>query len=334
LTEDLSAIHREEYYKILLVLFKPTTFSEKQIMGSCSSYKLAYLDFIHGGGELADEAVKHEKLWANYYANKKSCDASGNDITHEDKILHDHPFANPENDPKVNPGYVNTAGHGPADFNNESNNEIDALLDAGLSEDDILQLLPRNESLEIGDELKAHLQFNCDNSPQIMTEQFNLPSFQDYDSYYSALVNPLVSDNSEFSGTTKFCTWNEDIAVKIKLLKEYFEPIPWVDTQDLGRPDLSELQPFSSITEISKAMRLDFWQHTSFETYARHLLHRFTNDIKDSDTNFKFSIHSQSCANIKPHLVGYLGGAAGSGDEDGGGVNGRRKKLVGHALRW
>jgi hypothetical protein len=67
------------------------------------------------------------------------------------------------------------------------------------------------------------------------------------------------------------------------MLSSCFEPIPWVNLSLLGPPDKSQLKPFATMAKISSALRLDFYQHFSFETMGRHLLYNYGNDIMEAN---------------------------------------------------
>ena len=97
------------------------------------------------------------------------------------------------------------------------------------------------------------------------------------------------------------------------MLSSSNSPIPWVDTAHLGPPDISNLQPFASITDISQALRLNLDQHFVFETATRKLLSHFTDDIVSESQNNAYKVNQQPC---NKQLVGYVGGEAGSGKSE------------------
>lgn len=71
---------------------------------------------------------------------------------------------------------------------------------------------------------------------------------------------------------------------------------------------------FPKIQEVPQAFQLNFWQHSIFETAARHLLHAY---LKGIDDELETPIYraGQKCEPyaIEHQLVAYLRGEAGTG---------------------
>ena len=119
-------------------------------------------------------------------------------------------------------------------------------------------------------------------------------------------------------------------AVKVTKLIGWLDPVSWTDTSGLPPSFdsvIGALTSFPDIRDVSIALRLNFWQHVVFETYARHLLYKYTIDIEDSEgtTSSSTSASRQRYSrggsersrprpiDIPAQLIGYVGGEAGSG---------------------
>lgn len=70
----------------------------------------------------------------------------------------------------------------------------------------------------------------------------------------------------------------------------------------------------AKIAVLSQAYKLNFWQHVAFEVAARHLLFEYLRDIDDElqDPIFPSDFTAEPYA-LKPQVVMYLGGEAGTG---------------------
>ncbi|KAI8818851.1 hypothetical protein BJ741DRAFT_640707, partial [Chytriomyces cf. hyalinus JEL632] len=130
----------------------------------------------------------------------------------------------------------------------------------------------------------------------------SLPFFPNLDTYFKAIAPSLLPSKSAESfedGATKY---NSSLPEHEKVLRlnDLLQPVPWTLPSPSGPPTpKSHLQNFARIGQISESFQLDFWQHYTFETYARHLLLAYLTDAQDKQ--------------LKPQLIGYLGGEAGTG---------------------
>jgi hypothetical protein len=96
------------------------------------------------------------------------------------------------------------------------------------------------------------------------------------------------------------------------MLSEFYYPIPWIDPLSLGKTrDASVLKPFDSISSVSIAYCLNYWQHYVFEYYARHLLYAYTVDIVESSNSIW--LDTSLPPSLRPQIIGYMGGNAGTG---------------------
>jgi hypothetical protein len=147
--------------------------------------------------------------------------------------------------------------------------------------------------------------------------------FTTYDEYKKELLDPRTGRPEHFNGTTQFSTWEEQPDIKIKTMTEFFEPVPWNNPKK-AKLDCSPeaidaavkaLPHFASIKDISTALRLTFWQHAAYETYARHLMYLYMSDVKDNDPLFaNVQVpHHVATRILKDQLIGFVGGIAGSG---------------------
>jgi hypothetical protein len=123
-------------------------------------------------------------------------------------------------------------------------------------------------------------------------------------------------------GTDVFVNAFPDAPTRLERFRECFEPVPW--RQPSGHPQRTPapLPLFPSIAIVSESFHLNFWQHTMFEVAARHLLYEYSADIAKA---LREPIYPATSTlhpyNIKPQLIAYLGGEAGTG-----------KSMVIHAL--
>ena len=150
----------------------------------------------------------------------------------------------------------------------------------------------------------------------------DLPTFATYDQYKKELVDPRSGRPEHFNGSSAFASWAEQPDVKIKTMTEYFEPVPWTNPKQAKldcSPDainvaVKALPRFASIKDISTALRLNFWQHAAYETYARHLMYLFMLDVRDEDPIIKnVDMPEAVTTPLKKQLIGYMGGIAGAG---------------------
>jgi hypothetical protein len=109
-------------------------------------------------------------------------------------------------------------------------------------------------------------------------------------------------------GTQNFIETFPDAPTRLARLKECFGPVPYNALQGDPRWLPLSLPQFPTITMVSEACQLNFWQHAIFEASARHLLYAYFKDIEEaSDTSLFSSEARLEPYDIKPQLISYLG---------------------------
>ncbi|KAI9332978.1 hypothetical protein BDR26DRAFT_993338, partial [Obelidium mucronatum] len=290
---------KEFYYWIFLFLYKPHQNASELLYGQ-QSYQAAYQEFLvdESMAEFVRQARRHEDFNRNHYENCYA-EKDPNYEADETRICREHQL----NDPTIN----NQPAH---------SNEVENLLDLqfDILDDDIgfhfLSEQEEDESLlqSLPQGMKAiDINFSLLSGMPTFPQ---MPAFTNMDDYKKRLQDPGDMEASGLEGTTMFLQWNREN--KILLLQECCTPVPWVDSSHLGPPDISQLQQFASISEISIAYRLDFFQHLAFQEVARHLMYSFITDIQYAG---KLQIPLPHLA-LKPQLISFLGGEAGHGKSE------------------
>ncbi|KAI9348154.1 hypothetical protein BDR26DRAFT_948318, partial [Obelidium mucronatum] len=290
---------KEFYYWIFLFLYKPHQNASELLYGQ-QSYQAAYQEFLvdESMAEFVQQARRHEDFNRNHYENCYA-EKDPNYEADETRICREHQL----NDPTIN----NQPAH---------SNEVENLLDLqfDILDDDIgfhfLSEQEEDESLlqSLPQGMKAiDINFSLLSGMPTFPQ---MPEFTNMDDYKKRLQDPGDMEASGLEGTTMFLQWNREN--KILLLQECCTPVPWVDSSHLGPPDISQLQQFASISEISIAYRLDFFQHLAFQEVARHLMYSFITDIQYAG---KLQIPLPHLA-LKPQLISFLGGEAGHGKSE------------------
>ena len=241
-------------------------------------------------------------LHREYYNNLHEVD--DNNETEEDKILREHPMCSKEDyevfkeleqflEDRHNEHMAEELG---AFFGEHSDERAEFISDTGLPQ-----------------ELQNTATLNMIHMPEVEIPPFNnLPRFRDMDSYYASLNDVTIIRPEDNDGTSRFLQWGVAKEVKIQRLGGCNDPTPFVDTSGLaGGPDPSHLQPFPDISAISQALRLDINQHHAFDEIARHLKHKYSGDIMTASSEYGGIENSSS--NLKPQLIAFLGGEAGTG---------------------
>ena len=191
--------------------------------------------------------------------------------------------------------------------------------------DAVFNLAPTSQAL--AEEIRQVCDVTTAHHPSISVPKHGapLPTFTTYDEYKKALLDPRTGRPEHFNGSSQFLSWPEQTDVKIKTMTEFFEAVPWTNPKQL-KLDCSPkaidaavkaLPRFAALKDISKALRLNFWQHAVYETYARHLLYLFMLDIQEDDpasalANVEVPSNVTSTL-LKKQLIGYMGGGAGAG---------------------
>ena len=329
---SLTADEREFYFKSMLLLFQPHDYTIKSLLEPHDSYEDAYNAFVEANSSHAVEARIQGELLANYYENDAETVVQEGQ-SEEDQIFQNHPFSDPHNDPRFRPSDRQCCDNGDNDDpNQETSNIIAAMLEEGYDDDDIDNMFNfAREDTELPEPIQQLFQVTSDYHPKVVVPEYeaDLPVFQNMEDYKKELINPRDARFQNNAGVTMFKDWDVNHSVKIITLTEYFEPVPWTEPAPLPPPSSPEALPptiesviaasvkqlprFASIKDISKAMRLNFWQHAVFETFARHLMRKFVIDIEKSDDNIDATEVLPPHASLKPQLIGYVGGIAGSG---------------------
>jgi len=320
----LTAEEREFYFKALLVLFKPHDFWTRHLLGGFNSYEIAYTVFANDNSIAATDAKLQDSLFTNYHFNEET-DIAEAGMAEEDVVFQNHPFAEQENDPRR----VGSDAWKQYKHTSEEASIVQQLMEDGCDEravDTFLNISPKRA--ELSEEIRNIFDISRMMHPgNKLDEQLgNLPAFNGMRAFKKALLDPTNVEPEHNRGTTMFTELKEAHEVKIKMVSEFFEPVPWTGPHTTATFSTTEattnqadkiasLRKFDSIHNISVAMQLNFWQHNVFETYARHLMHKWLLDIRDTDAMFRdfripASVRSQ---HIKTQLIGYVGGIAGSG---------------------
>ena len=295
---SLTEEEREFYYKAMLIMFKPHDYTTKKILGSHSCYQEAYYAFLDSEADLPAtiEARLQEDLLANYYHNEAEACTNPSE-SEEVLVFKDHPFADPDNDPRKRGADACGGWHRHGNEDGETIVRM-AMMEEGMDEaamDAIVNLKPSISVLP--DEIMQVCNVTTTYHPTISVPKHDtdLPTFATYDQYKKELVDPRSGRPEHFNGSSAFASWAEQPDVKIKTMTEYFEPVPWTNPKQAKldcSPDainvaVKALPRFASIKDISTALRLNFWQHAAYETYARHLMYLFMLDVRDEDPIFR-----------------------------------------------
>jgi hypothetical protein len=301
-----------------LILFKPNIYhNNKNLLDGYDTYEQSYKSFINKEENkiYANAAILQESFIANYYQSDHQDAVDNNQQTAETLIMNSHPFDDELNDPHYQPNNMEQTFLQLEELQ-------DALRDDGVDETELLSMLQTENDtraqLQCFVPLQEGFNFNAEIYPNIAKpSELSIPLFRGtHVDYVSKLIDPRVANDKENVGTQLFIGNIEVNDVKIKMLKEYYEPIPWIDPSHsgiIGPPDITRLPQFCSIRQISQAMRLDFWQHYNFETVARHLLYEWVvRDIAKADKSLN-EIEFQRPIHIKKSLIHFMFGNAGTG---------------------
>ena len=331
---SLTVNEREFYFKSMLLLFQPHDYTSKSLLEPHDSYEDAYNAFLDSNSSHAVEARIQAELLANYYENDAETVVQEGQ-SEEEQIFQNNPFSDPHNDPRFRPSDRQCCDDGDNDDpNQETSNIIAAMLEEGCDDDDIDNMFNfAREDTELPEPIQQLFHVTSDYHPKVLVPEYeaDLPVFHNMEDYKKQLINPRDARFQNNAGVAMFKDWDVNRSVKIITLTEYFEPVPWTEPAPLPPPpcpdaasvpptiasviaaSVKQLPRFASIKDISKAMRLNFWQHAVFETFARHLMRKFVVDIELSNDNIDAAEVLPPHASLKPQLIGYVGGIAGSG---------------------
>ena len=322
---EVTAEEREFYYKAMLVLFKPHDASTNNLMDGYDSYENAYRAFAGGDSMAAVDAKIQDELFTNYYLNE-AVDVAEAGSSEEDQVFRDHAFAELENDPRV----FGTAAQRQSERNahNEEAVIVEQLVEEGFGDNDVdafLNIAP--ERGELPEEIRNIFEVTKLMHPgnKVDENAGDLPPFTNKHTFKASLIDPSDEKPEHVRGVSMFSSWKESNSVKIKMLSEFFDPVPWTEppihldeaSRDAHKAALiKQLRKFDSIKNISIAMQLNFWQHHVFQAYARHLMFKFALDISDNNAQLKAAITIPEGSErefLTTQLMGYVGGIAGSG---------------------
>jgi hypothetical protein len=292
------------YFKSLLILFKPhskkSMIDIPKIKNDNETYEQAYIKFLKDPNQVnnASQAKVQEDLLMNYYRNGD--ESKDDEETAETKILKEHPLENPDDKDD------DVIDEDEAIYNN--------LLDDGYDEEEVMNLaslIKEDVEINLSPEIEPIFHKNIENTPKSKPIRLNLPKFTNHDDYLKKLIDPRKEVIEDYNGTTVFMNKysNNFKEMEILLREQYYNPIKWVNTNNLGAPIPQTIGRFEGISSISQKMRLNIWQHYVFEVHARHLLFEYTKDIcKDVE-----EIDIQISPHLQQQLISYIGGSAGSG---------------------
>jgi len=309
-----SAAEREFYYKAMLTLFKSHDFTSNNLRSSYTSYEAAYTAFLSSDSNDAVEARIQEELFLNYYANETCSIPAGE--SEEDILFANHPFADAENDPRRHQTVSYEA------VEDEAAAIVREMIEQDYGDDDIDNLLNISATrAELPEAIQTLFEATTKLTPAAaLVNTALLPVFRDMVSFKAALVDPTTERADQNCGAEMFLAWEERREVKVKRLTEFFEPVPWKDPSKFASISqavaIQQLTKFPTIAKVALAFKLNFWQHAVFETYARHLQYLFLVDITlvPSSEFVDLAVpDSVTNGHLKPQLIGYMGGIAGSG---------------------
>jgi hypothetical protein len=150
-------------------------------------------------------------------------------------------------------------------------------------------------------------------SQQYVAANFvELPSDFKWETYASRIINPQeCNDRPE---TQEFIEAFPTMATRLERLRECYEPVAYSARPVEPRWAPDSLPPFPTVAMVSEAFKLNFWQHAMFEVAARYLLYAYATDIEvASGESLVLSQSRPAPYDIKPQLIAYLGGQAGTG---------------------
>jgi hypothetical protein len=140
----------------------------------------------------------------------------------------------------------------------------------------------------------------------------SLPPDFTFESYQSRIIRPRGC--SDCCGTDEFIEAFPTRTTRLEKLQECFGPVSYPIAQLEPRYTPEYLPEFPTIAAVSRAFNLNFWQHVMLEVAARHLLYAYSMDIECATGDSLIASETIAAAyDIKPQLIAYLGGQAGTG---------------------
>lgn len=307
------------YYSALLVLFKPHR--EGTLFGPFESPLAAYRNYMNCGD--SDRIRSVQSFEATYKAFYRSQAADEHDMESPEAHL-----LRTRRGPSVPWSGIETN-----DGEVSSNSDVDSIADfLDNVEDQMLNITPEHASMETVIHNSRTIINEIDNLSLAIASTVSMypstdiltvnPSFN-LDGYSKQLISSeSYQDSDDRMGTDRFISAFSNAETRLERLEECFVEVPWPNRQQNPRWSHDTLPTFPTISLVSEAFKLNMWQHVIFEMAARHLLYEYSRDI-DSALNEPIFPHGhiRQPYQIKPQLVAYLGGEAGTG-----------KSVVIHAL--
>jgi hypothetical protein len=148
-----------------------------------------------------------------------------------------------------------------------------------------------------------------------VVDRFELGANFDYSNYNALVAKPIVDDSDEdSSGTDAFIGAFPDAPTRLDRFQECFRPVSWHEPAASPQWSRAVLPAFPSIAVTSEAFHMNFWQHAMFEVAARHLLYAYSTDVADvlCEPMYPASYRAKPYE-IRPQMIAYLGGEAGTG---------------------
>jgi hypothetical protein len=297
------------YYTAVLTLFKPHRKSSLLRLGE--TVLTTYQAFAESSDvyHVAQLKAFEERLRDYYCAD--SCVLDNNDESAEVRLLRTrmpatHPWSGIEND-RTRPDDLNISVGD--DFAGDDDGGASAVLSLSL----LKYVEKAQDAVNNVPNLRGALDQAVNDYQTV--DALRLDEGFDYDNYATNIMNPgaAFTDKNCF-GTTTFVKSFPDAATRLEKLRECFAPVPWKSPTEEPQWTHDSLPVFPTIGMVSEAFQLNFWQHIFFEVAARHLLFEYSKDIESSLDEAMYPItHSVDPYLIKPQLIAYLGGEAGTG---------------------
>jgi len=305
----LEQLELDFYYEGMLTLFKPHRRST--LLNTAWSPLVNYREFVQrGDADLVCRLQQYETQWKDYYRAKQTDDNDGE--SEEDVLLRTRPPPTNEWSPAYDMDddtQHNASRHTydiPDDFLDTTTITAPDASTTTLAHNAsaIVETIPM-----LGNAIKAV------SGIYKSTDSLSPPPGFDYNDYQSLVVSAMVSANDEGRmGTDNFIAQFKDAPTRLERLQECFGPVSYRELDGLPRYSADTLPSFPSIELVSEAFQLNFWQHVVFESAARHLLYAYSQDIADalSEPILPLVVNA-SPYELKPQLIAYLGGEAGTG---------------------
>ncbi|KAK1935190.1 ATP-dependent DNA helicase pfh1 [Phytophthora citrophthora] len=309
ITSNLDPARLNYYYTAIVTLFKPHRRLDP--CGSEQNPLAVYRDFVQNGAIRDVQALQQfEEQWRDYYHTQRSDKID--DESPESVLLRTRAPATASSVPTERyPDTVRPGAEGdepmaeplPDDFLDIASimspeASTTKLVDAAAV---TVNKIP-NLGVVMSSASKQYLSVN----PTLVPPDF------DFESYTSRINKQSTSDNRY--GTQTFIETFPRAATRLQRLEDCYGPVPFPTHPMRPRWSPESLLQFPTIAMVSEAFMLNFWQHVMFEVAARHLLYAYSLDIESTIGDPLFLPGSRPTPfEIRPQLISYLGGQAGTG---------------------